>query len=108
MDVRAFVKAFAAADGLPRGVSIALVGFGISATDLEKMAEKSAASCFEKFAVDLHAAAKWRNDRAKHPVILAYARGMVTGVNTLRHFSRATSRDLTVTLLKWAAGQPAF
>ena len=35
-------------------------------------------------------------------------RGKVSGVNTLKHFVNATSRDLTLTVLRWAAQQPSF
>lgn len=108
LDLRTFFRAFADDEGLPPRVSLALVGFGASATELEAFARKSAAACFSAFASDLHAAAAWRNNRAKHPFIVAYARGTVTGVNTLRHFKQPTSRDLTLTLLQWAKTQPAF
>lgn len=108
LDLGAFFRAFAGADGLPERISLALVGFGADATELKAMAERAKATCFAAFAADLHAAAAWRNDRARHPVIVAYARGTVTGVNTLRHFRQPTSRDLTLTLLRWAAKEPAF
>lgn len=108
LDLRAFFRAFAAADDLPERISLALVGFGADSTELKAMAERAKATCFAAFAADLHAAAAWRNDRTRHPIIVAYARGMVTGVNTLRHFCQPTSRDLTLTLLRWAAQEATF
>jgi hypothetical protein len=100
LDLGAFFKAFARAEAVPENVSLAMVGFGADETKLEAMARKAGATCFQHFAADLHAAARWRNKRKKHPIIVAFAKGKVTGVNTLRHFSKATSRELTLTLLK--------
>ena len=108
LDLPTFFKAFAGIDGLPERVSLALVGFEANLEALNNLARKAGATCFTEFATDLHVAAAWRNNRAQHPVIVAYARGMVTGVNTLRHFAQATSRDLTLTLLGWAAIQKEF
>lgn len=108
LDLPAFFKAFADLDGLPEHISLALVGFEGNPETLKSMARKAGATCFTEFATDLHVAATWRNKRAKHPVIVAYARGMVTGVNTLRHFAQPTSRDLTLTLLSWATTQKEF
>lgn len=108
LDLLTFFRAFAHADGLPNNVSLALVGFNAKPEQLKAMARQAKANCFTEFASDLHVAAAWRNNRARHPVIVAYARGMVTGVNTLRHFAQATSRDLTLKLLVWAANKEDF
>jgi Holliday junction resolvasome RuvABC ATP-dependent DNA helicase subunit len=108
LDVRTFLNAFANADGLPSEISLALVGFGSDKDALQKLAAKAGAANFTHFAADLHEAAAWRNDRARHPVIVAYARGAVTGVNTLRHFEQVTSRQLTVAALRWAGAQTTF
>lgn len=102
MDVATFFKAFAQAPDLPPKISLALVGFGSDTAALKAMARKAGVSCFSEFATDLHVAAAWRNARHQHPVIMAYARGMVSGVNTLGHFALATSRELTEALLRWA------
>ena len=108
LDLPSFFRAMAKAEGPAESVSLALVGFGASASELKALARKVGVKCFTEFAADLHVAAGWRNNRARHPKIVAYARGMVTGVNTLRHFSKATSRDLTLKLLAWAASQKEF
>ena len=108
LDLSTFFKACADTEGLPGRISLALVGFAATPETLKALARKAGASCFTEFATDLHVAAAWRNNRVQHPVIVAYARGMVTGVNTLRHFAQATSRDLTLTLLAWAATQKEF
>lgn len=107
LDLPAFFRAFAAAN-IPTGVSLTMVGFGKNPDELEKLARKAKADCFTNFADDLHEAANWRNQRKKHPIIIAYARGKTAGVNTLRHFAGATSRELTLTLLRWASKQEEF
>lgn len=108
LDLSTFFRTFANAENVPENISIALVGFDTDSAALKALAKKAGANCFKNFAADLHVAADWRNHRAQHPVIIAYARGTVTGVNTLRHFSQATSHDLTRTLLQWATGQQQF
>lgn len=108
LDLPTFFRAFVDLEGLPERISLALVGFEANPETLKSMARKAGATCFTEFATDLHVAATWRNKRARHPVIVAYARGMVAGVNTLRHFAQPTSRDLTLTLLGWAATQKEF
>ncbi|MBB5030537.1 ATP-binding protein [Prosthecobacter vanneervenii] len=107
LDLLAFFRPFAAAK-VPSSVSLAMVGFGKNADELKKIAHKAGVTCFSHFADDLHEAANWRNQRKKHPIIVAYARGKTAGVNTLRHFAGATSRELTLTLLRWAAKQQVF
>ena len=102
IDLPSFFKAFANVDDLPGPISLALVGFGQKTETLKSMARKASVTCITEIATDMHIAASWRNKREKHPVIVAYARGMVTGVNTLRHFSGPTSSDLTLALLSFA------
>ena len=58
--------------------------------------------------IDPHEAGRWRNRRLEHPVIVAYAKGKVSGGNTLKHFSGPTSRELAVTLLGWAETQKTY
>jgi Holliday junction resolvasome RuvABC ATP-dependent DNA helicase subunit len=108
LDLTTFFRAFARATDLPNNISLALAGFGADAASLASAARKAGAGCFRHFAGDLHAAAGWRNKRKDHPVIVAFAKGKVTGVNTLKHFCQASSRELAVTLLKWAASQKDF
>jgi len=108
LDLRCFFRALAEMEWLPKDISIALVGFGADVKALEQTGERAGLHGIAHVAVDLHEAAAWRNDRKRHPVIIAYARGAVTGVNTLRHFTGPSSRDLALTLLAWAMRQPSF
>src|ERR1044072_1654377 len=78
IDLPTFFKAFAGIKDLPDRVSLALVGLGTSPDRLKVMARKIGVTCFTEFATDLHVAAAWRNNRARHPIIVAYAHGMVT------------------------------
>jgi len=106
-DLGSFFRALATA-GVTGDVSLALVGFGADAAKLRQLAQRAGLSCITHFAADLHEAAAWRNDRKRHPIVIAYARGTVTGVNTLRHFEGPSSRDLALKLLEWALKQSAF
>lgn len=108
MSVPVFLRAFRNVDGLPIGVSLALVGFDKDLEKLTQLAKREAPNVFSHVAVDLHRAASWRNQRQKHPVVIAYARGRVTGVNTLKHFEQASSNELSLTLMDWAKSQPEF
>lgn len=107
LDVPSFLVALAK-NGVPETLSLALVGFGASLPELGELIKKAKLTNVAHVATDLHKAAAWRNNRAKHPVIVAYARGTVTGVNTLRHFEGPSSRDLAVELLAWALKEPVF
>jgi hypothetical protein len=97
MSLSAFFRAFKSTAGLPSGISLALVGFGSDETKLGQIAKREAPGLFAHLAVDLHRAASWRNQRKKHPLVIAYARGRVTGVNTLKHFEQASSNELSIT-----------
>lgn len=108
MSIPAFLRAFRTADETVHGISIALVGFGASQQKLSQLANREAPGVFANVATDLNTAARWRNQRKKHPILVAYARGRVAGVNTLRHLEQASSRSLTITLLEWAKTQPEF
>jgi DNA polymerase III delta prime subunit len=108
MDVGLFLSVLAGGlgrDGVPdaRDVSLALVGFGGDGVDLEVAGREYS---FGALAGDLHAAAAWRNDRQKHPVILAYAHGRVPGVNTLMHFPGPSPRGLALQALLLAQADP--
>ena len=98
MSVNIFLRAFKNADGLPSGISLALVGFDKDEEKLVQLAKREAPNVFSHLAVDLHRAASWRNQRQKHPVVIAYARGRVAGVNTLKHFEQASSNELVLSL----------
>lgn len=106
-DLSSFFRALAGAD-ITGDISLALVGFGTDAAKLRQLAQRAGLSGISHFADDLHEAAAWRNNRKQHPIIIAYARGTVTGVNTLRHFEGPSSRDLALKLLEWALKQSAF
>lgn len=108
MDLATFLRSFGKSDKKQHGLSLALVGFNFTQIKLAQLAKREAPGVFAHLATDLHTAAAWRNNRKKHPTVIAYARGRVVGVNTLRHFEQATSRSLNITLLEWAKGQPEF
>jgi hypothetical protein len=108
MSLPVFFRAFKNAEELPSGISIALVGFEKDEKKLAQLAKREAPNVFADLAVDLHRAASWRNQRQKHPLVIAYARGRVTGVNTLKHFEQASSNQLSLTLLDWAKTKPEF
>ena len=106
MDVERFLTALREeADGAA-GVSLALVGYGASETDLRYRLDTM------KFAVrhvttDLHVAAKWRNEPEAHSQIIALARGRHPGVSTLAHFPRGDTRECARGLLRWARTEQA-
>lgn len=107
LDLRSFFRALAEVD-LPEGISLAMVGFGADAEELRELAQRAGLTKIAHFGADLHKAAVWRNHRQRHPIILAFARGTVSAVNTLKHFLGPSSRDLAAQLLEWAATQAAF
>ncbi len=111
MDVATFLEALSEGlgrDGAPDAaqVSLALVGFGMDDAALAETTRGKGLE-FAALAADLHRAAKWRNRRHQHPVILAYAHGRVAGVNTLKHFPGPTPRELSRHALDLALQDPA-
>lgn len=99
MDVEAFFEALATGlrtEGAPPAseLSLALVGFGADEASLIRAARKSGLA-LGALAADLHQAAKWRNRRSQHPIIVAFAHGRVPGVNTLKHFAGPAPRELS-------------
>lgn len=108
IDVVEFLKAFRNPINATAPISLALVGFSVDDKKLRLLADKHAPATFSNVATDLHTAAAWRNSRKKHPIVVAYARGRVAGVNTLRHFLQASSTDLTTSLLEWARSEQQF
>ncbi|MEN3369532.1 MAG: segregation ATPase FtsK/SpoIIIE, family [Verrucomicrobiota bacterium] len=108
MDVEHFFRELAS---LPQfqseEFSIALAGFGETETRLRELAE-AAGLRLRAVTDDLHLAADWRNHRAQHPQILAFARGLHPGVSTLRHFDEPKSHDLARALLDWAKDGSRF
>ena len=101
MDVDRFVVALVQQAADPRDVSLALVGYRLSETDLR---DRLRAQGFPvgHVTTDLHVAAKWRNDPSDHPKIIALAKGQYPGVSTLAHFRRAGPREFAQDLLRWA------
>ena len=100
MDVDRFVEALAQQTPDPTDVSLALVGYQLSDTDLR---DRLNARGFpvSHVTTDLHVAAKWRNDPSGHPKIIALATGRYPGVSTLAHFRRSDPRELALDLLRW-------
>lgn len=86
-------------------VSLALVGFGADEAEVAGAAQRVGIE-LAAVATDLNRAAKWRNERQTHPVIVAYAHGRVAGVNTLRHFAGPTPRELSSQAVGLALAEP--
>ena len=102
MDMAHFLRALVELGVDASGASLALVGYGMSGTDLrERMTALGLA--VGHVTADLHVAAKWRNDPTAHPNIVALARGRHPGVSTLAHFPRGDTRGFARDLLRWAS-----
>ena len=79
--------------------SIALAGFG-NKSRIEHACKKSGLrDRLIDLATDLHIAAQWRNDRNKHPRIIALSANYSPGVHTLNHFARPSSEELAKIML---------
>ena len=101
MDMEHFLSALVEQRVDARGASLALVGYGMTGTDLrERMAALGLA--VGHVTADLHVAAKWRNEPKVHSNIVALARGRHPGVSTLAHFPRGDTRGFARELLRWA------
>ena len=85
MDVERFLQLLGDAKLNLSPVSMALVGYGLSDTDL-KMQMNNFGLPVDHLSTDLHAAARWRNAPMTHPCIIALAVGRHPGVSTLAHF----------------------
>jgi Holliday junction resolvasome RuvABC ATP-dependent DNA helicase subunit len=95
--------------GLPQDdFSLALVGFGADEAAIRASASKNGLDRLGGITTDLHVATRWRNERDKHPRIIALARGYNPSVHGLGFFSRASSGELAGFLLAWAANQREF
>lgn len=81
--------------------SLALVGYGMSGTDLRERME-ALGLVVGHVTADLYVAAKWRNDPRSHLNIVALARGRHPGVSTLAHFPRGNTRVFARDLIRWA------
>ena len=101
MDVEHFLRALVDLEIDSSETSLALVGYGMSGTDLrERMTALGLA--IGHVTADLHVAAKWRNAPQTHSNIVALARGRHPGVSTLAHFPRGDTRSFARELLLWA------
>ena len=101
MDVQRFLSSLAELTDAVAGVSLALVGYGLSETDLRDRLN-AMALLVGHVTTDLHVAARWRNEPGAHPNIIALAHGRYPGVSTLAHFPRGNARDFAIALLEWA------
>ena len=106
MDVQRFLGALAEDTDDVAGVSLALVGYGLSETDLRDRLNALALRVGH-VTTDLHVAAKWRNEPDRHPNIIALATGRYPGVSTLAHFPQGNARTLSTRLLEWAQTEQA-
>jgi len=101
MDVDRFLAVLSEGRVDLKSVSLALVGYNVSDTDLRTRLDALGLGAHAA-TTDLHVAARWRNAPAAHPLIVALAVGRHPGVSTLAHFPIATARDLARDLLAWA------
>ena len=107
-DIPCLLQALSAG-GLPAGgFSLALVGVDTTEKELRALAEAKGLDELAGLTLDLHVATEWRNDRERHPRIVALARGYNPSVHGLRFFSRASSGELAAILLRWAENEPEF
>ena len=95
--------------GMPSGsFSLALVGFDTTEEEVQAVADANDLGELAGVTLDLHVATDWRNDRDRHPRIIALARGYNPSVHGLRFFSRASSGELAGILLGWAENSSEF
>ena len=107
-DIPCLLQALSAG-GLPAGrFSLALVGFETTETEVRALADANGLGGLAGVTLDLHVATEWRNDRDRHPRIVALARGYNPSVHGLRFFSRASSGELAAILLDWAENASGF
>lgn len=101
MEIARFLAVLAAETYDASDVSLALVGYQLSDTNLHEEV-RAARLVIGSVTTDLHVAAKWRNEPHDHPTIIALATGRHPGVSTLAHFQQGTPRGFALELLKWA------
>ena len=101
MDVGRFLVALGELTDDPGAVSLALVGYRLSETDLRDQVNALGFPAGH-VTTDLHVAARWRNDPSGHRKIIALAKGRHPGVSTLAHFRRGDPRRFAQELLRWA------
>ena len=101
MDVERFLVTLGEEIGDVAVVSLALVGYGPSDTDLRDRCN-ALGLAVGHVTTDLHVAARWRNEPRVHSNIIALATGRHPGVSTLSHFPRGDARVFSRELLLWA------
>ena len=101
MEIKRFLSVLAEIVDDASEISLALVGYDASETDLRDQLNSMSLKVGH-VTTDLHKAAKWRNKPEKHPNIIALATGRYPGISTLAHFPRGNARQLAATLLSWA------
>ena len=107
-DVPCLLQALSAGGLQAGGFSLALVGIDTTEKELRAVAEAKGLGELAGLTLDLHVATEWRNDRERHPRIVALARGYNPSVHGLRFFSRASSGELAAILLGWAENKSEF
>ena len=101
MDVERFLTVLREDAVDASSVSLALVGYGMTGTDLRNRMTALGLP-IGHVTTDLHIAAKWRNEPQKHAKIVALATGRYPGVSTLAHFPRGRTGVFARDLLRWA------
>ena len=101
MDVQRFLAALREDAADVAAVSLALVGYGSSDTDLRARLDVLGLAVGH-VTTDLHVAARWRNEPDLHTNIVALATGRHPGVSTLAHFPQGDPRVFARDLLRWA------
>ena len=102
MDIECFLRTLGEDSDKLTVVSLALVGYGLSDTDLRDQFNVLGLAVHAT-TTDLYVAAKWRNEPEIHSNIVALAQGRHPGVSTLAHFPQGDSRTFAHGLLRWAA-----
>ena len=106
MDVEEFLTALGEETCDGASVSLALVGYGVSETDL-RYRLNALGLAVGHVTTDLHVAARWRNEPEAHSQIIALATGRHPGVSTLAHFPQGDTREFARSLLRWARTEEA-
>ena len=101
MDVERFLAALGEDAADVEAVSLALVGYGPSDSDLRDRID-ALGLAVGHVTTDLHVAAGWRNEPNLHSKIIALATGRHPGVSTLAHFPQGDPRVFAQDLLQWA------
>lgn len=107
-DVPCLLQALAKGGLSGASLSLALVGLETTEEAVWFGANQCGLGRLAGVTRDLHVATEWRNDRERHPRIIALARGYNPSVHGLRFFTRASSSQLASFLLAWAENTPEF